>query len=97
MNEAQNLDHLQSNRPLRHINWHSVWRTTDLDYKGVRLAPGASVPTKSAGDHSSLKLAQFGISSDGARLRFVRRKFHKVKQQSANKSMSSAEKSVKIL
>lgn len=62
--------------PKRHINWRSVWRFSDLDYEGTRLTvepPAATIP----GDNRNLKLVDFGIIEDGARIRFVRRKFHK--------------------
>lgn len=50
----------------RHISWRSVWRTTDLDYEGSRLAVAVRP--------NHLKLADYGIT-EGARIRFVRRKF----------------------
>lgn len=78
--EEDPTDHYQSPRK-RHINWRSVWRFSDLDYEGTRLtvepptaaAAAATIP----GDNRNLKLVDFGIIEDGARIRFVRRKFHK--------------------
>lgn len=90
MNENQREVLHADNSPLRHINWRSVWRTTDLDYDGVRLV---AEPTHTGHTGLNLKLADFGISANGVRLRFVRRKFHKLQRRSANKYMSSAEQS----
>lgn len=71
----------------RHLNWRSVWRTTDLDYAGVRL-----VEPSTADSVKPKLLADFGITEDGARIRFVRRKFHKLKSSRGERTRIKSNK-----
>lgn len=60
------------------INWRSVWRSTDLDYEGTRLTAEPRARTRRSDNSDTLKLlTDFGITEDGARIRFVRRRFQK--------------------
>ena len=60
--------------PHRAINWRSVWRSTDLDYEATRLT---TTPGDKSNNTRSVKLSDLGITTgdDGARIRFVRRRF----------------------